>query len=136
MGFHSVPDIPEMLIDGHLRQYMRWFFTEFAGVPGAVSAESLDHYVELYEQPGALRAFLQYYTHFWVHGAQVREHMTQKLAIPVLAYGGDASQGELTVTCMRELADDVRGSVIPNCGHWVAEEQPGFVLARLQEFLA
>jgi pimeloyl-ACP methyl ester carboxylesterase len=135
MGFHSIPDIPEMLIEGHLRQYMRWFFTHYAGVPDAVSAESLDHYVELYEQPGALRAFLQYYKNFWIHGEQVREHMTRKLTIPVLAYGGEASQAALTLQCMGELAHDVRGATIPECGHWVAEEQPAFVLARLQEFL-
>jgi pimeloyl-ACP methyl ester carboxylesterase len=135
MGFHSVPDIPEMLIEGHLREYMRWFFTAGAASDDAVPEESLDRYVELYSRPGALAAFLRYYREIWRHSEQVREHMREKLSIPVMAYGGDASVGEGVLACMGQLADDVRGGVIPDCGHWVAEEQPEFVLDRLREFL-
>ena len=136
MGFHSVPDIPEMLIAGHLREYMQWFFTSFAAVPDAVGKESLDHYVDLYAQPGAMNAFLKYYRNFWVHGEQVREHQKRPLEIPVLAYGGEVSLGDLTRQCMETLASNVTGGVIPECGHWVAEEQPGFVAQRLIEFLS
>lgn len=135
MGFHSVPDIPELLIAGHLREYMQWFFTAAAANPEAVSKQSLDHYVDLYSRPGAIRAFLEYYRQIWVHGEQIREHMKRKLTIPVLAYGGDTSVGDVTRVCMLQLAEDVAGGVIPQCGHWVAEEQPVFILARLQEFL-
>jgi pimeloyl-ACP methyl ester carboxylesterase len=136
MGFHSVPDIPELLIEGHLREYMQWFFTAAAAVPDAVGKESLDHYVDLYSRPGAMRAFLQYYRELWVHGEQIREHAQRKLTIPVAAWGGDASLGEFARLGMAELADNVTGGVIPMCGHWIAEEQPAFVLERIQEFLA
>lgn len=135
MSWHSVPDIPEMLLAGHLREYMQMFFTRYAGVPDAVSKESLDHYVELYSEAGALRAFMLYYQQFWAHSAQIQKHMATKLSMPVMAYGGDACLGELPLQCMQQLAADVRGGVIPNCGHWIAEEAPAFVLESLQEFL-
>jgi pimeloyl-ACP methyl ester carboxylesterase len=135
MGFHSVPDVPEMLIRNNLREYMQRFFTHYAGVPDAIDKDSLDHYVGLYSEAGALRAFLTYYQNFWVHAEQNKAHMETKLPMPVLVYGGDASQGELTKQCMEELAEDVRGGVIPNCGHWIAEENPEFVLAALRDFL-
>jgi pimeloyl-ACP methyl ester carboxylesterase len=136
-ALHCVPDIPEMLIEGHLRDYMKWFFTHGAATLDAVGDESLDHYVELYSQPGAMPAFLQYYRELWVHAEQIKEHMAHaKLGMPVMAYGGDASIGPGVQMSMGQLADRVDGGVIPNCGHWVAEEQPDFVLARLQEFLA
>lgn len=136
MGFHSVPDVPEMLIRNNLREYMQRFFTHYAAVPDAVDEESLDHYVGLYSEAGALRAFLTYYQNFWIHSEQTRAHMARgKLAMPVLVYGGDGSQGELTKQCMEELAADVSGGVIPNCGHWIAEENPEFVLSVLREFL-
>jgi pimeloyl-ACP methyl ester carboxylesterase len=136
-GFHSVPDIPELLIDGHLREYMRWFFTAGAASPDAVSQDSVDRYVELYSRPGALPAFLRYYRNFWLHGEQVKAHMNgPKLSMPVMAFGGDASVGPAAQMCMEVLAEDVRGGIIPECGHWIAEEQPEFVLARLREFCA
>ncbi|MFI9538081.1 alpha/beta fold hydrolase [Nocardia fusca] len=135
MGFHAVPDIPELLIEGHLREYMQWFFSAAAGVPDAVSPELLDHYVDLYGRPGALRAFLQYYREIWTHTEQVREHMRNKLTIPVAAYGGDASLGDLARQGMMELAENVSGGVVPMCGHWIAEEQPDLVLGYIQDFL-
>ena len=109
---------------------------EADAVPDAVDKESLDHYVGLYSEAGALRAFLTYYQNFWVHSEQTKAHIEAgKLAMPVLVYGGDGSQGELTKQCMEELAADVSGGVIPNCGHWIAEENPEFVLAALRDFL-
>jgi pimeloyl-ACP methyl ester carboxylesterase len=136
VGLLSVPDIAEMLIAPSLRRYMSWMFTEFAAAPDAVDAEALDHYVDLYQQPGALKAIMRYYQNFWVHGEQVRAHKNTRLQMPVLAYGGDACFADLTRTCMLQVADDVRGGVIPDCGHWIAEEQPEFVAGRLLEFLA
>jgi pimeloyl-ACP methyl ester carboxylesterase len=135
MGFHSVPDVAEMLIRNNLREYMQRFFTHYAAVPDAVDQESLDHYVGLYSEAGALRAFLTYYQNFWIHAEQIKTHMERKLTLPVLVYGGSASQGELTRQCMEVLAENVSGGVIPNCGHWVAEENPAFVLDALQQFL-
>jgi pimeloyl-ACP methyl ester carboxylesterase len=136
MGFHSVPDIPELLIQGHLREYMQWFFYDNSAVPEAVSRESLDHYVEIYSQPGALRAFLQYYRNLWRSGEQIRVHSEHKLPIPVMAYGGDASLGEYAEHGMGRLAANVTAGVTRNCGHWVAEEQPAFVRDRIMEFCA
>jgi pimeloyl-ACP methyl ester carboxylesterase len=36
----------------------------------------------------------------------------------------------------REVADDVRGSEIPECGHYLPEEQPEAVLEQLLPFAA
>jgi pimeloyl-ACP methyl ester carboxylesterase len=37
---------------------------------------------------------------------------------------------------MTLAADDVQTLVIPGCGHWVAEQAPGELLAALTAFLA
>jgi pimeloyl-ACP methyl ester carboxylesterase len=37
---------------------------------------------------------------------------------------------------MRLVADNVQGHVIPESGHWLAEEAPGQVLAAVTPFLA
>jgi len=136
MSFLSVPDFPEILLAGHMREYMLSHFALFAADPDAVSKESIDHYVDMYSQAGALKGVLSWYRSFWTHAEQVREHRKQPLEMPVLAYGGDFSYGEETRQCMEMLASSVAGGVIPECGHWIAEEQPAFVTERLLEFLA
>ena len=56
--------------------------------------------------------------------------------MPVLALGGDKAfgRGLETLESLRRVARDVRGGVIPDCGHWVAEEAPDFVADQLRGF--
>ena len=56
--------------------------------------------------------------------------------MPVLAIGGAASSGDKVGEAMKLLADDVQTAVIPNSGHFVAEEAPEALLAALTAFLA
>jgi pimeloyl-ACP methyl ester carboxylesterase len=50
MGFQSVPDLPELLIAGKEKPYLRWFFEHFAYDPGAITAADLDEYVDAITQ--------------------------------------------------------------------------------------
>lgn len=55
---------------------------------------------------------------------------------PLLAIWGDRGGGRPSlVPAWREWADDVRGLAVP-CGHFLAEEAPGTVLAALLEFFS
>jgi len=62
--------------------------------------------------------------------------MTRRLALPVLAIGGEKSSGERTANTMSLVADDVQTAVISGSGHWVAEEAPEQLLAALRTFMA
>jgi pimeloyl-ACP methyl ester carboxylesterase len=59
-----------------------------------------------------------------------------KLKMPVLALGGDKSFGRGTecIESLRRVADDVRGGLARDCGHWIAEEQPDFLVEELLAF--
>ena len=59
-----------------------------------------------------------------------------KLAMPVLALGGSASNGELVALGAALFATDVHGGVLPDCGHFLAEECPRALLDQLLPFLA
>jgi pimeloyl-ACP methyl ester carboxylesterase len=37
---------------------------------------------------------------------------------------------------MQEFASNIRGSVIKDCGHWIAEEQPEELTRQLLTFLS
>ena len=64
------------------------------------------------------------------------ERKSRPLTMPVLAIGGAESWGEEVGNGMKPAADDVQTVVIPDTGHWVAEQAPEEMLAALTEFLA
>jgi pimeloyl-ACP methyl ester carboxylesterase len=127
MGFQSVPDLPELLVRGHERPYLRWFFEHFAYDPSAITAADLDEYVAAITQVGALRAGLGVYQAYFESAEQVASHAKTPLEIPVVAYGGEACLGELTLASVRAVAPAAEGGVIPRSGHWAPEERPAFV---------
>jgi len=57
--------------------------------------------------------------------------------MPILALGGaDAfGRGGETLSSLKHVGIDVRGGVVDNCGHWIAEEQPEYLLKELSQFL-
>jgi pimeloyl-ACP methyl ester carboxylesterase len=71
----------------------------------------------------ASRTALQYYRYGQQDFAQNKESKKQKLTMPVLAIGGEHSLGKYVEMLMQEFASNIRGSVIKDCGHWIAEEQ-------------
>jgi pimeloyl-ACP methyl ester carboxylesterase len=127
MGFQSVPDLPELLIAGKEKPYLRWFFEHFAYDPGAITAPDLDVYVDAISQVGALRAGLAVYQDFFTTADQVAALAKTPLEIPVRAYGGEACLGPLTLASVQAVAPAAQGGVIERCGHWAAEERPDFV---------
>ena len=127
MGFQSVPDLPELLIAGKEKPYLRWFFEHFAYDPGAITAADLEVYVDAITQVGALRAGLAVYQDFFTTADQVAALAKTPLEIPVRAYGGEACLGGATLASVQAVAPGAEGGVIERCGHWAAEERPDVV---------
>ena len=65
-----------------------------------------------------------------------------RLPMPVLALGGAVSyphgrgRGTETEESLRRVAENVTGGVIPDCGHFIPEEAPDVLNARLLDFFA
>lgn len=142
--FHITPDLPEALVQGRERLYLRWFYQTFAFFPGAIGEADLDEYVRTYSQPGAMRAGFAYYRAIAedakANSAQLATGF--RLPMPVLAVGGANSyphargRGREVEESLRRVATDVTGAVIPDCGHFVPEEQPAAFNRLLLEFFA
>jgi pimeloyl-ACP methyl ester carboxylesterase len=58
-----------------------------------------------------------------------------KLAMPVLAVGGEKSFGKTMAEIMRFAASDVREGAIPDSGHWIMEENPAATIELVRGFL-
>ncbi len=53
----------------------------------------------------------------------------------MLALGGERGLGTLPTEQLRRVAEDVTGDVIDGADHWVAEQRPDELAARIQTFL-
>jgi len=61
-----------------------------------------------------------------------------RLKMPVLALGGDKSfgRGMECIESLRLVAENVRGGLVKDCGHWIAEEKPELLTEQLLAFFA
>jgi pimeloyl-ACP methyl ester carboxylesterase len=134
--FHATVDLAELLVSGREREYLSIFFRNMSNDPLAIQAAQIDEYARAYAQPGALRAGFKHYRAFHENTLQNNETLKTKLTIPVLAVGGSVSIGNGIIDEMKIAAEDVVGRIAPDCGHWVPEEQPAWLVERLIEFFA
>ena len=141
-AFHMTPDLPERLIEGRERDYLSWFYREFSWQADAIAPTDVDEYLRTYSQAGALRAGFAYYRNIPRNAEDNRALQASgfRLPMPVLAVGGGRTEargrGNEPELSLREIADDVRGLVVADSGHFVPEEQPRVLAERLLTFFA
>ena len=126
----------ERLVDGRERIYLDRFWNELSVVPERFDEAKRAHYAALYAQPGAMRASFAQFLAFGQDAADNRKFLAEgKLPMPVLAFGGEATFGPGIGEVLRCVADDVEDAVIPDCGHWITEEQPQATTDLVVDFL-
>ncbi len=136
-AFHMTPDLPEALVAGRERAYLGWFYEQFSWRRGAFAPEDVAEYLRTYTQPGALRAGFALYRAMGRDAEDNRAWAAagHRLAMPVLAVGGGRTEsrgrGTEPQASLAAVADDVTGLVVPDCGHFVPEEQPEALAAAL-----
>lgn len=129
------PDM-ERLVAGRERIYLDRFWNEFSADPSHFSEAAREHYAALYALPGAMHAGFAQFAAFDQDAVDNAEFLTHgKLAMPVLALGGEHSFGLTMAEVMRFAATDVKGDVVPGSGHWIMEENPAATIALVQSFL-
>jgi pimeloyl-ACP methyl ester carboxylesterase len=133
LSFNRLEKINEQLVEGRERIFFAW---EFDAAANKLPGEVIDYYVGLLSDPDALRGSFGFYRALDTTIAQDGRRRTQRLTMPVLAIGGEASFGEHVADAMKLVADDVQSLVIPGAGHFVAEEAPDEMLVALTTFLA
>jgi pimeloyl-ACP methyl ester carboxylesterase len=128
--FHMTPELPEQLIAGREHIYLNWFYQNatFNKTP----FEDISEYLRCYSAPGAMGRSFTYYRNI-LHTIDINSK-APRLTIPVLALGGDHSFGAYPAHSFSAVADNVQGGIIPDCGHYIAEEQPAALLQYLFEF--
>ncbi|HEX6340599.1 alpha/beta hydrolase [Umezawaea sp.] len=134
-AFNRLAEVNERMVAGREEVYFGHQFASKAASPEAIPQEAVDVYVDVLRDPAALRASFEFYRSER-SGPQVVERTRRaRLAVPVLAIGGEHASAEEVERTMRAVADDVTGVVLPGAGHYVPEEAPDALLDALLEFL-
>jgi len=130
------PDM-ERLVAGRERIYLDRFWNEFSATPARFSEASREHYAKLYALPGAMHSGFAQFAAFDQDAIDNRAYLAAggKLAMPVMAIGGEKSFGTGMAAVMRAAAIDVTEGVIPDSGHWIMEENPTATVAMVRAFL-
>jgi len=126
----------ERLVAGRERIYLDRFWNELSVVPKRFDEAKREHYATIYAQPGAMRASFAQFLAFSQDAADNQKFLEQgKLQMPVLAFGGEATFGPGIGEVIRGVADYVEDAIIPDCGHWITEEQPQATTDLVVDFL-
>ncbi|MFT4254941.1 MAG: alpha/beta hydrolase [Caulobacter sp.] len=130
------PDM-ERLVAGRERIYLDRFWNEFSADPSKFSEGARVHYAKLYALPGAMHAGFAQFAAFDQDAIDDKAILAEKgkLAMPVLALGGEKSFGLTMAAVMRFTASDVAEGVVPASGHWIMEENPQATTKLVGDFL-
>jgi pimeloyl-ACP methyl ester carboxylesterase len=136
IGFNRVgPEVNEALVRGREDIYFGAEYAASAGTP--LPAQVVKYYVDrLASSADALRGSFEWYRAIDSDITQNQQRRTKRLTLPVLGIGGAMSGGENAANTMKLVADNVQAAVIPDSGHWIAEEAPEKLLEVLTPFLA
>jgi pimeloyl-ACP methyl ester carboxylesterase len=132
LAFNRIETLNEQLVTGREDVFFGW---EFEAAARKLPKETIEYYVRQLSNPDSLRGSFGFYRALDTTLAQSGERKS-RLTMPVLAIGGAKSFGSHVADAMKAVADDVQGVVIPDAGHFVAEEAPEEMLAALTPFLA
>ena len=145
--------------DGYARRYWHWYFFLQRGLPerlikvdpagfinqlfsrrgNVLDPENVAHYTEAFSRPGSVESTLaDYRTAFEVDRPRWTEEVAsgRKIAVPLQVLWGELGNlnDEPVLDLWRNVAEDVRGTVVLGSGHYIPEEQPNDVIRLLNEF--
>ncbi|RFB70861.1 MULTISPECIES: alpha/beta fold hydrolase [unclassified Herbaspirillum] len=131
-------DLPEALFQDREHLVINWLFENYGYRSNCINEEDRKEYLRTYVKPGSMRAMYSFYRALPQDALdnQAMLDAEGKLQMPVLALGGEKGfgRGYETLESLKRVAVNVQGGLIPDCGHWVTEEQPEFIAEELLRF--
>jgi epoxide hydrolase 4 len=131
----QIPLLPEFLIQQSDYKAIESIFKGAAVDKTAFSTEDINAYKDAAAKPGALTAMINYYRNIFQPG--LLNNTWKTLATPTLMIWGenDTALGKELTYGTDAYAQDLQIKYIPNCSHWVQQEQPQLVNQYITEFL-
>ncbi|MBV9390137.1 MAG: alpha/beta hydrolase [Chroococcidiopsidaceae cyanobacterium CP_BM_ER_R8_30] len=134
--FFQLPWVPEFLLQLSDYQAIEKAFTGMAVDKSAFTQADLEAYKDAAAKRGALTAMLNYYRN--VIQQRLLSEDWSILEVPTLMIWGenDTALGKELTYGTEAYVKNFQIKYIPNCSHWVQQEQPQLVNQYMREFLA
>ena len=137
-SFAFATDIPKRLLLGHEHNFLTWFYRNATHDKGAsIEEEAVSEYLRTFEGTEGINGAFGIYREVFESIKQTERHegIVSKVSTPILALGGELSLGHLVELMLNRVASNVRGEIIPQCGHFVPEEKPHQLLKIFRTFI-
>lgn len=133
--FFQLPSLPEFLIQASDYQFIENTFRGLAIDKSAFTQEDIEAYKNAASKRGALTAMLNYYRNF--SQQKILNSTWSILEVPTLMIWAekDTALGKEMTYGTDAYVRDLQIKYIPNCSHWVQQEQPQLVNQYIREFL-
>jgi pimeloyl-ACP methyl ester carboxylesterase len=125
-AFHSIPGLPERLVQGHQREYFDFFYDVLSADPAKIPPEARASYVRAYSSDAALTAGFSWYRAF-AQDAAANQQASQDVATPVLYLRGEKESGQIAdyLNGLRAAGlTQLTHGLVPGAGHFPQEEAP------------
>ena len=128
----------ERLVAGRERIYLDRFYNELSADPKKIDEATRQHYAALYARPHAMHDAFEQFGAFNQDAIDDKALLAKggKLAVPVLALGGEKSFGTAEADTLRFVATNVTMGIVPGSGHWIMDENPKATTALIVNFLS
>jgi pimeloyl-ACP methyl ester carboxylesterase len=126
------PGVPERLIVGNERAFLTWFYEGDDVVNhAAFTSQVVDEYLRTFAGTKGVLGSMGIYRAAFASIDQTEPLMTAKIAVPVVALGGEKGLGDKVGEMVAMVADNVEAHTLAGCGHFMTEERPEFVVEQI-----
>lgn len=136
IGLFQIPYLPELLLQANNYAAIRFAFQKQTINPNAFTHQDINAYVAAAAQPGALTSMVNYYRNLFAADSLLNQSWGV-LSVPTLMIWGenDAALGKELTENTEQYVADFQIRYIPDCSHWVQQEQPQLVNQYMRGFL-
>ena len=133
-GFHMSAEFPEMLTKDRERAYISAQMTKWLHQKDAITQNALHEYAKYYASPGGMTAGFNYYRTLPDDAKFLAAYADRKFAMPVLTVAGRYGVSDNLFKAMTQKADNLKGVIAEESGHFVPEEAPEFLTEQIVNF--
>lgn len=133
-GFHIAADFPEMLTKNREREYISAQMRKWAHQKDAITPHAVDEYAKYYASPGGMTAGFNYYRALPDDAKFVSTYADRKFSMPILTIAGRYGVSDNLFKAMIPKADNLKGAIAEESGHFVPEEAPTFLVEQILHF--
>ena len=128
--------LTEMVVLGNERNYIDWYYDNYTMVEGAIDETSRRYFAADLAGKTGVHGWFGTYREVFTTMEQTAPLATNKVTTPILALGAEGSLGKKVGQMLQAVATRVTTEVAPGSGHFIAEEQPEWLVERFNRFVA